>query len=789
MKKIIASLTLVAALSFGTAFAEQPARSPFVPLEPIMTLSQVKPGMKAQVKTVIEGTEIKQFAATLLGVVPRKTQPSNLIVIRIDDQYVRDNGGIAAGMSGSPVYVDGKLVGAIGYGWAFGDSSLGLVTPIEEMIKVMDWPDRIPAMGRAQKIRTEEPKTEPASGDIAASEIKSGDKTPGVPDGGALSGDECDDDIFIDSGHKEEIISNDISSEDLDKFLQSIREELSSDVKPASGDKPENGGKSENDVKPGNGDAGKEDKAGGEDKFLLNFPENLRGDIAKLSTVELTPLSMPLIVDGISVRMSERLKQKLGTEVIPLGSASDSGSVNMKAALKPGSAIGASLAWGDFSAGGIGTLTALDKSGRFLAFGHAMSSKGAVAYAATEAQIVKIIPSLNTSFKLGYQGPIVGIVTQDRPAAIGGYMSRLAPATSYTVKFHDVDEGKIVVKHFQTVADPFIGPELGATGMLGIIDDLWSRIGEGTAMVRYNFSGGHMVEGWKRNNIYFSEGDIVSEMMSEFATLSKIFALNQFQEIRPFGVEVAVEITRDPRVVYIEKIKIVNEKEYYSPGDTIDIAVTLRPWRKPSKVNQLSLKVPDNAIGLCEIVVRGGGINELGQDSIMAGYRTITNLADLIKELNVEESNNQLILEIKSDGDLFAPRKSKAKSASKNAKSDGDSADTAADKGKDKENDKPSIDDFMDDRMKSEIIDERLEEQSMLILETNYYVEGLLRKYIAINSKGGSNMTLEELLEEARIEEELVEAEYDEAGYAEPEEDAIIRGMPGRSFQRPFLKK
>lgn len=780
MKKIIAGMALFAALSLGTAFAEQPARSQFVPLEPIMKLSQVKPGMKAQVKTVIEGTEVKQFAATLLGVIPRKTQPNNLIVIRVDDKYVRDNGGIAAGMSGSPVYVDGKLVGAIGYGWAFGDSSLGLVTPIEEMIKVMDWPDRIPAMGAAQKISPDGGKTEPASGDIDKTEVNSGDKTPLSPDTEdtkALSGDESDDDIFIDS-ENEEVISSDISDEELDKFIQSIREETSPDVKPASGDKPVSGDK------PASADEGETE--GGEDKYLLNFPEELRDDIARFSTAELTPLSMPLIVDGISARMSERLKQKLGTEIVPLGSASDSGSVNLKASMKPGAAIGASLAWGDFSVGGIGTLTALDKNGRFLAFGHAMSSKGAVAYAATEAQIIKIIPSLNTSFKLGYQGSIVGIVTQDRPEAIGGYISRLAPATSYTVKFHDVDEGKTVVKHFQTVADPFIGPELGATGVLGIIDDLWSRIGEGTAMVSYNFSGGHMVKGWKRNNIYFSEGDIVGEMMSEFATLSKIFALNQFQEIRPFGVEVEVEITRDPRVVYIEKIKIANEKERYSPGDTIDVEVTLRPWRKPSKVSKLSLKVPDNAIGLCEIVVRGGGINELGQESIMAGYRTITNLSDLIKELNAEESNNQLILEIKSDGDLFAPRKSKAKSG----KETKGGADTATDKGNEKDGGKqPSIDDFMDDRMKSEIIEERLEEQSMLILDTNYYVEGLLRKYITINSKGGNSMTVEEIIEEAQTEEESSETERDRAEDAKPEDDVIIRSIPERSSKLPFLRK
>ena len=48
-------------------------------------------------------------------------------------------------MSGSPVYVDGNCDGAIGYGFSsFADNNLGLVTPIEEMSKAMDWPEKLP---------------------------------------------------------------------------------------------------------------------------------------------------------------------------------------------------------------------------------------------------------------------------------------------------------------------------------------------------------------------------------------------------------------------------------------------------------------------------------------------------------------------------------------------------------------------------------------------------------------------------------------------------------------------
>ena len=109
-----------------------------------MPLSQVKPGMKGYAKTVLSGTKITPFEIEVIGILPRKTSPKNLIVIEVKDEYVRSHGGIAAGMSGSPVYINGKLIGAIGYGWAFADSSLGMVTPIEEMTQAMDWKDEIP---------------------------------------------------------------------------------------------------------------------------------------------------------------------------------------------------------------------------------------------------------------------------------------------------------------------------------------------------------------------------------------------------------------------------------------------------------------------------------------------------------------------------------------------------------------------------------------------------------------------------------------------------------------------
>ena len=47
---------------------------------------------------------------------------------------MEQTGGIAHGMSGSPVYINGKLVGAVAYGWGFADGTIGMITPIEDMV-------------------------------------------------------------------------------------------------------------------------------------------------------------------------------------------------------------------------------------------------------------------------------------------------------------------------------------------------------------------------------------------------------------------------------------------------------------------------------------------------------------------------------------------------------------------------------------------------------------------------------------------------------------------------------
>lgn len=110
----------------------------------IMTVDQVRPGMKGIGKTVFHGTKVEEFGITVLGVLEGFDMGLDLILIRIDNGPVVDQGwGLCGGMSGSPVYIDGKLIGAIAYGLSlFPKSPLAGVTPISAMLDAIASPQR-----------------------------------------------------------------------------------------------------------------------------------------------------------------------------------------------------------------------------------------------------------------------------------------------------------------------------------------------------------------------------------------------------------------------------------------------------------------------------------------------------------------------------------------------------------------------------------------------------------------------------------------------------------------------
>ena len=116
----------------------------------IMPVSEVKAGMQGYGKTVFQGDRIDRFDVKVLGVLPNIIAGEPLILVRVGGGVLNQRDiNIAEGMSGSPVYVGGKMIGAIAYAGNFAREPLGLVTPIEAMLEAWnpDLPTTPPGFG------------------------------------------------------------------------------------------------------------------------------------------------------------------------------------------------------------------------------------------------------------------------------------------------------------------------------------------------------------------------------------------------------------------------------------------------------------------------------------------------------------------------------------------------------------------------------------------------------------------------------------------------------------------
>src|SRR5262245_53723626 len=124
----------------------------------LMPIDEVKPGMVGIGRTVFEGTELKDFKVHILGVLKNVQAPKrNLILARLEGGPLAET-GVIAGMSGSPVYVDGRLVGAVSYSiGSFAKEPIAGITPIGEMIEAAADPG--PRRSSAAVARVELPIT------------------------------------------------------------------------------------------------------------------------------------------------------------------------------------------------------------------------------------------------------------------------------------------------------------------------------------------------------------------------------------------------------------------------------------------------------------------------------------------------------------------------------------------------------------------------------------------------------------------------------------------------------
>ena len=105
---------------------------------------EIRPGLKVHAYTVFQGTAVDSFPLEVLGVTREGKATGDLILARATDPRV-EHTGIVAGMSGSPVYAeDGRLLGALAYGWGFSKDPICGIEPAQDMVRLWSLPDQSP---------------------------------------------------------------------------------------------------------------------------------------------------------------------------------------------------------------------------------------------------------------------------------------------------------------------------------------------------------------------------------------------------------------------------------------------------------------------------------------------------------------------------------------------------------------------------------------------------------------------------------------------------------------------
>src|SRR4051812_41224481 len=126
---------LVFGILASCLLAASPSRAAALRPGPLGTMpaDSVKAGMTGYGLSVFAGTSVDSFPMTILGVLKGNRPGADLILARAKGDFL-ERTGIIAGMSGSPVYVHGKLIGAVSYTWAFTKDPIAGITPIREML-------------------------------------------------------------------------------------------------------------------------------------------------------------------------------------------------------------------------------------------------------------------------------------------------------------------------------------------------------------------------------------------------------------------------------------------------------------------------------------------------------------------------------------------------------------------------------------------------------------------------------------------------------------------------------
>jgi hypothetical protein len=252
--------------------------------------------------------------------------------------------------------------------------------------------------------------------------------------------------------------------------------------------------------------------------------------------------------------------------------------------LRPGSAIAGVLVDGDLRLAATGTVT--DVMGdRIVAFGHPFLGLGAARFPMAEADIVTVVSSSASSFKVSNLGPIVGAFTQDQAAGVAGQLGLEAPMVPVELAVHGAAE-----RHFSLrVADvPFATPSLIATSLYAALSVDADALGGQAIDLAFSIDLGE--RGVLEMSQSFDGPTAPLQAALYLLAVTGYLTQNPFAEVRIHGLEATVDTAREPRTARL--IGAHASRSMVRPGEQVQLNLDLVAYRGESFRRSLTLDLP-----------------------------------------------------------------------------------------------------------------------------------------------------------------------------------------------------
>jgi hypothetical protein len=457
---------------------------------PTMGVEELERGQKGYGLSVYSGSEHERFEVEILGVVNNSTPGGSFVLARLSGQNLEQS-GVIAGMSGSPVYIEGRLIGAVAFAWPFSHEAVGGITPIGQMR------------------RLSEVELTDVGGQVAAA---------GLP-----------------------LALSEVRRESYDVSI--LEEQVRRLTTPS----------------PGQGGNG-----------LLWSLAGFQGE-------------------------SRSFLERTLTAAAPAGAAT-----GPPVELVPGSSVAGVLVDGDLRMAVTGTVT--DRTGdEILAFGHAFLGQGPIRLPMATSEVVTVLSSQLSSFKIANVGEVVGAFDLDRVSGVRGRIGAKVATIPMTVQVSGMGDARFAME----LADvPAYLPTMAAIASLGAMDSVsrsggaqgvdiqvtWQLADHGEVVVAQSFDG---------PGAAFSAA-IYTLLMTNY------LVNNVAEATRLESLEVSLEqhpVPRSERVV-----GGFSNRSAVRPGDQVGLTLDILPYQGERYQRKVSVELPDDLPAGRYTLIVGDGV-------------------------------------------------------------------------------------------------------------------------------------------------------------------------------------